>query len=106
MGADGWVAGLVNAFPAETMAVWRLARDGRIREALPLWRWFSPLLRLDVSTKLIQNIKLVEALVGTGNEIVRAPRLALAGEERKAVEAIVREALATRPDIAKLLRAA
>jgi 4-hydroxy-tetrahydrodipicolinate synthase len=106
LGADGWVAGLVNAFPAETVAVFRLALEGRLAEARSLYRWFSPLLRLDVSTKLVQNIKLVEAMLGVGNEVVRAPRLALAGEERKAVEAIVREALARRPDIAALLRAA
>jgi 4-hydroxy-tetrahydrodipicolinate synthase len=99
MGADGWVAGLVNAFPDETVAIYRLARADRLADALKLYRWFAPLLRLDVSTKLVQNIKLVEAIVGVGNERVRPPRLPLEGPERDAVLAIIRDALATRPDL-------
>ena len=106
LGADGWVAGLVNAFPAETVAVYQLAKAGRLEEARDIYRWFAPLLRLDVSTKLVQNIKLVERLVGVGNEAVRPPRLALAGDERKRVEEILRVALAHRPDLTKSLRAA
>ena len=97
MGAHGWVAGLVCAFPAETVAVWRLARAGRMVEALAIYRWFQPLLDLDVSTKLVQNIKLVEALAIGSNDRCRAPRLSLAGEERARVEAIVAKALANRP---------
>jgi 4-hydroxy-tetrahydrodipicolinate synthase len=97
MGADGWVAGLVDAFPDETVALYRLARAGRLEEARALYRWFRPLLDLDVSTKLVQNIKLVGALVGTANEQVRPPRLPLEGAERAHVEAVVRAALATRP---------
>jgi dihydrodipicolinate synthase/N-acetylneuraminate lyase len=97
MGAHGWVAGLVCAFPAETVAVWNLAQAGRMAEALAIYRWFQPLLDLDVSTKLVQNIKLVEALAIGSNDRCRAPRLPLAGEERARVEAIVRKALATRP---------
>jgi 4-hydroxy-tetrahydrodipicolinate synthase len=96
-GADGWVAGLVNAFPAETVAVWKLARAGRLDEALRLYRWFAPLLELDVSPQLVQNIKLAEALVGVGTEDVRPPRQKLAGAERERVEAVIREALRSRP---------
>ena len=100
MGADGWVAGLVDAFPAETVAVWRLARAGRLAEALAIYRWFAPLLELDVSPRLVQNIKLAEAMAGVGTETVRAPRQKLAGAERARVEAIIREALRTRPALA------
>ena len=104
MGADGWVSGLVNAFPEETVAVYRLAGEGRLEEALAIYRWFAPLLKLDVATKLVQNIKLAEALAGVGTETVRAPRLPLAGAERAAVAAIVKEALAARPRIPPLDR--
>lgn len=97
MGAVGWVAGLVTAFPDETVAIWRLSRAGRHAEALEIYRWFQPLLDLDVSTKLVQNIKLVEALAIGSNDRCRAPRLPLAGEERKRVEEVVRKALAARP---------
>jgi 4-hydroxy-tetrahydrodipicolinate synthase len=105
MGADGWVAGLVCAFPAETVAIWDLARAGRMDEALAIYRWFQPLLDLDVSTKLVQNIKLVEALTIDTNDRCRAPRLALAGEERARVEAIVKKALASRPKLQATKRA-
>jgi dihydrodipicolinate synthase/N-acetylneuraminate lyase len=101
VGVDGWVAGLVCAFPAETVAIYELAAAGRLSEALALYRWFQPLLDLDVSTKLVQNIKLVEALVIHSNDRCRAPRLALAGEERARVEAIVATALAKRPDLGR-----
>src|SRR6201993_4220371 len=97
MGACGWVAGLVDAFPRETVAIYRLIADGRIEEARRIYRWFSPLLHLDVSRKLVQNVKLVEAIVGVGTEIVRPPRLPLAGEERAQVIALVDQALKTRP---------
>jgi len=97
VGADGWVAGLVDAFPAETVAVWRLARDGRIPEALRLYRWFAPLLELDTSPRLVQNIKLAETIMEVGNEHVRPPRAPLAGAERSRVESIIRNALKTRP---------
>ncbi len=106
VGADGWVAGLVDAFPAETVAVWRLARAGRLEEALRIYRWFIPLLELDVSPRLVQNIKLAEALVGVGTETVRGPRQKLAGAERARVEAIIREALRTRPALPALAAAA
>ncbi|WP_215779733.1 dihydrodipicolinate synthase family protein [Paludibacterium sp. B53371] len=99
MGADGWVAGLVVAFPAETVAIWRLAQAGRWQEARALYRWFAPLLHLDVSMKLVQNLKLAQAMVGQGSEHVRAPRLPLSGREREQVEAIIRSGLATRPTL-------
>lgn len=101
MGACGWVAGLVDAFPEETVAIYRLLQEGRLEEARAIYRWFAPLLHLDVSKKLVQNIKLVEAMVGVGNETMRAPRLPLVGAEREAVEAIVKKALATRPTLPK-----
>lgn len=97
MGADGWVAGLVCAFPRETVAIYRLIQAGRIQEALAIYRWFLPVLELDVSTKLVQNIKLAESLTGLGNEIVRLPRLPLVGEERERILDIVNSALASRP---------
>jgi len=101
-GAVGWVAGLVCAFPAETVAIYRLLKAGRIDDALAIYRWFAPLLHLDVSTKLVQNIKLCEAKVGVGNEYVRAPRLPLHGEERARVEKIIDDALRNRPALPKL----
>jgi len=97
LGATGWVAGLVGAFPEETVALYRLAKGGRIAEALSLYRWFMPLLHLDVNTKFVQNIKLAEAMVGLGTETVRGPRLPLVGEERAKVESLIRHALETRP---------
>ncbi len=98
-GAVGWVAGLVVAFPKETVAIYKLIKAGRYQEALAIYRWFRPLLDLDVSTYLVQNIKLVEALVIGSNDRVRAPRLSLVGARRASVEAIVRAALATRPEL-------
>ena len=99
MGACGWVAGLVNAFPAETVAIHRLIRAGQISEALTIYRWFTPLLHLDASRKLVQNIKLAESIVGVGNENMRPPRLPLIEEERERVTALVRRALETRPSL-------
>ena len=96
VGAVGWVAGLVCAFPAETVAVYRLMKAGRIQEALAVYRWFRPLLDLDVSTFLVQNIKLAEAIAIGSTEHVRAPRMPLAGERRIQVEAIIRQALASK----------
>lgn len=99
LGAVGWVAGLVCAFPKETVAIYEAAQAGRLDEARALYRWFMPLLHLDVSTKLVQNIKLAEAMVGLGTEHVRAPRLPLAGDERAAVTAVIEKALAARPQL-------
>jgi 4-hydroxy-tetrahydrodipicolinate synthase len=97
VGAVGWVAGLVCAFPKETVAIWRLMQAGRTAEALEIYRWFRPLLDLDVSTYLVQNIKLAEVLAIGTNDRVRMPRQPLFGERRAAVERIVRNAMATRP---------
>ncbi len=97
LGADGWVAGLVVAYPRETVAIYELARQGRMSEAIAIYRWFRPLLDLDVSNRLVQNIKLVEALVIGSNDRCRAPRLPLAGAERERVAAIVKAAEAKRP---------
>jgi 4-hydroxy-tetrahydrodipicolinate synthase len=102
LGAVGWVAGLVCAFPTETVALYNLVKAGRMKEALELYRWFMPLLHLDVSTKFVQNIKLAEAMVGVGTEYVRAPRLPLSGSERKHVEHIIARAIETRPRVAAL----
>ncbi|MFQ5825447.1 MAG: dihydrodipicolinate synthase family protein [bacterium] len=102
LGADGWLAGLVNAFPKETVAVYELVKAGRLQEALAINRWFFPLLHLDVSTKLVQNIKLAESMTGLGTEHVRPPRLPLVGEERARVKKIIEDALATRPQLPKL----
>lgn len=98
-GAVGWVAGLVNAFPKEAVALYRLGREGRVEEALALYRWFMPLLHLDVDKKLVQFIKLANQITGEGAEWVRRPRLTLIGEERAKVTAIVEKALETRPSV-------
>jgi 1-pyrroline-4-hydroxy-2-carboxylate deaminase len=95
-GANGWVAGLVCAFPEETVAIYHLVKQGRIQEALEIHRWFLPLLELDIHSKLVQYIKLAEAEVGLGSENVRAPRLPLIGTEREQVVKIIRDSLKTR----------
>jgi 4-hydroxy-tetrahydrodipicolinate synthase len=96
-GATGWVAGLVNAFPAETMSLFKLARAGRWEELQPLYHWFLPLLRMDVVPKFVQLIKLAQSRVAMGSQAVRAPRLVLAGDELAQAEAVIAEALASRP---------
>ncbi|MBK8546968.1 MAG: dihydrodipicolinate synthase family protein [Saprospiraceae bacterium] len=97
MGAHGWVAGLVCAFPKETMAIYQLAKQGKTREAIQIYRWFLPLLELDIHPKLVQYIKLAEQLEGIGTEVVRAPRLTLIGEEREKIIGIIQKAQKTRP---------
>ena len=99
MGADGWIAGLVCAFPAETVAIYELQKVGRIKEAIEIYRWFLPLLELDINPKLVQNIKLAEVYAGIGTENVREPRLPLHGNERKHVISIIEEGLRTRPTL-------
>jgi dihydrodipicolinate synthase/N-acetylneuraminate lyase len=101
IGADGLLAGVVVAFPRETVALYKLMKAGRYAEALGLYQWMTPMLHLDVSTKLVQNLKLIEAMAGVGNEIVRRPRQPLAGAERERVKAIIRKAIDTRPDLSK-----
>ncbi|MCX7551929.1 dihydrodipicolinate synthase family protein [Xanthomarina sp. F2636L] len=97
IGADGWVAGLVCAFPAETVAIYELQKVGRIKEALEIYRWFMPLLELDINPRLVQNIKLAEVATGIGTENVRAPRLPLIGDERKYVLSVIENSLKNRP---------
>ena len=97
VGAVGWVAGLVVAFPLETVAIYHLRKQGRREEALALYRWFRPLLDLDVSSYLVQNIKLAEALAIGSNERVRMPRRPLSGARRAAAEKTIRDAMARRP---------
>lgn len=99
MGADGWVAGLVCAFPKETVAIYELAKARRTQEAIDIYRWFLPLLELDINTKLVQNIKLAEVATGIGSEHVRAPRLPLIGEERANVLQIIEAGLKSRPKL-------
>jgi len=97
MGADGWVAGLVCAFPQETVAIYELAKADKTVEALEIYRWFLPLLELDISPQLVQNIKLAEVATGIGTENVRAPRLPLRGDERQRVLKIIEEGMKSRP---------
>lgn len=99
MGADCWVAGLVDAFPRETVVIYELIKQGRIEEAREIYRWFFPLLHLDVSTKFVQNIKLAELATGLGTEWVREPRLPLVGQERAKVLQIIEEGLKNRPNL-------
>lgn len=97
MGADGWVAGLVDAFPRETVAIYRLVKAGQIEEAMAIYRWFMPLLELDIHPKLVQYIKLAAVQTGIGSEYVRAPRLPLVGEERARVLEVINEGIRNRP---------
>lgn len=96
-GADGWVAGLVNAFPRETVVIYKLIKAGRLAEALNIYQWFMPLLELDIHPKLVQYIKLAEVATGLGTEMVRAPRLTLEGEERNRILDIIGRGVANRP---------
>ena len=102
LGADGWVAGLVAAFPRESVAIYELARDGHIEKARDIYRWFMPLLELDINPKLVQNIKLAEVATGIGTEHVRPPRLPLAGSEREHVLDVINSSLDNRPDLPEL----
>ncbi|MGP9821742.1 dihydrodipicolinate synthase family protein [Salinarimonas sp. NSM] len=97
LGAEGWVSGLSNVFPKEGETLFRLAREGRIAEAMPLYEWFMPLLHLDARADLVQCIKACEHIAGRGSDRTRPPRLPLTPEERAEVEGLMRTALATRP---------
>jgi 4-hydroxy-tetrahydrodipicolinate synthase len=97
LGADGWVAGLVSAFPRETVAIYELVKAGKIQEATKIYRWFMPLLELDLHPKLVQYIKFAEVATGLGSEIVRPPRLPLADEERERIKSILRKATDNMP---------
>lgn len=102
MGADGWVAGLVCAFPEETVTIYKLAKADKRKEAIELYRWFMPLLELDINSKLVQNIKLAEVATGLGSEAVRKPRLPLIGEERARVLSVINKGLHTRVNLDEL----
>ena len=102
LGADGWVAGLVDAFPRETVVIYELIKQNRIDEAREIYRWFMPLLELDIHPKLVQNIKLAELATGIGTENVRPPRLPLIGEERQHVQKIINDALESRPSMPEI----
>jgi 4-hydroxy-tetrahydrodipicolinate synthase len=97
LGAVGWVSGLVNAFPAENRLLWDLVQAGKWKEALDVYRWYTPLLHLDTHVKLVQYIKLASAECGYGTELCRPPRLPLVGAEREHVLKLIRTAIATRP---------
>ncbi len=97
LGADGVVGGLVDAFPAETVAIYKLVKAGKYKEALEIYKWFMPVLELDIHPKLVQYIKLAAAQTGIGTEHVRAPRLRIEGEERKKVLSVIDKAIETRP---------
>ncbi|MDO6446651.1 dihydrodipicolinate synthase family protein [Colwellia sp. 1_MG-2023] len=101
LGCTGWISGLTNVFPQESVAIYKLAKQGRYQEALEIWRWFLPLLRLDTIPTLVQCIKFCEQLAGRGSEVTRAPRMPLTGEERSRVEKLYNDAVATRIDLSK-----
>jgi dihydrodipicolinate synthase/N-acetylneuraminate lyase len=97
LGVDGVVGGLVDAFPKETVAIFNLVNAGRYPEALAIYRWYLPLLELDIHPKLVQNIKLAATVMGIGSEYVRAPRLVLEGAEKESVLAVIHKAIETQP---------
>jgi 4-hydroxy-tetrahydrodipicolinate synthase len=100
LGAEGWISGLVNAFPDENRALWDLAIARKWEQARELYRWYTPLLHLDTKVKLVQYIKLAMQETGLGSEMVRPPRLPLEGAERERILGIIRKAIATRPVLA------
>ena len=97
MGATGWVAGLVDAFPEETVAIYTYCKVGQWDKAREIFRWFLPLLELDISPQLVQNIKLCEVATGLGTGYVRPPRIQLSGKVYENVENIIKKGLETRP---------
>lgn len=105
-GAVGWIAGMVNAMPRESVVLYNLVREGRHEEAFELYAWFLPLLRLDIGTKFVQMLKLAIEYAGWGSSSVRGPRLELEGEERAAVMQTIETGFANRPDLAKYAKVA
>jgi len=97
LGARGWVSGLTNAFPVESLRLYEALRNGELELARKIYRWFMPLLHLDAEHDLVQSIKLAEQVMGRGSERVRPPRLPLSGERRAAVVAMIERARDTRP---------
>lgn len=98
-GAVGWVSGMANCFPHEAVALYRLARERKVEEAVALYRWFMPVLHLDTHVKLVQYIKLANRMTGYGSEFVRRPRMTLVDEERETIAAIIQKAIETRPSV-------
>ncbi|MEK0158429.1 dihydrodipicolinate synthase family protein [Pseudoalteromonas piscicida] len=101
LGATGWISGLTNVFPRESVAIYKLAEQGRYEEARALWRWFLPLLRLDTIPTLVQCIKYAEHLAGRGSEVTRSPRLPLTQEQKAYVSRLYDEAMANRIDLSQ-----
>lgn len=101
LGATGWISGLTNVFPKESVAIYELARQGRYEEAKELWRWFLPLLRLDTIPTLVQCIKYTESLAGRGSEVTRSPRLPLTDDEKTMVRKLYDEAITNRIELSK-----
>jgi dihydrodipicolinate synthase/N-acetylneuraminate lyase len=99
LGAVGWVSGFTDAFPHESVKLWELLAAGKYAEALPIYRWFTPVLHLDDHPKLVQYIKLAQSMTGVGTESVRMPRLPLVGEERDRIKGIIQKAIDTRPRV-------
>ncbi|MBX2831171.1 MAG: dihydrodipicolinate synthase family protein [Rhodospirillales bacterium] len=99
LGAVGWISGFTDAFPKESVALWKLLSEGKYKEALTIYRWFTPVLHMDVHAKLVQYIKLAQEMTGVGKPHVRAPRLALVGEELKTIKATIQKAIDTRPSV-------
>ena len=97
LGADGIVGGLVDAFPAESVALYKLVKAGMYKEAVEIYRWFLPVLELDIHPKLVQYIKLAATQTGISSEYVRAPRLVLEGKERETILATINKTIASRP---------
>ncbi|MFT7124204.1 MAG: dihydrodipicolinate synthase/N-acetylneuraminate lyase, partial [Candidatus Azotimanducaceae bacterium] len=98
-GAVGWVSGMTNAFPRESVRLFELVQSGRVTEAVALYRWMMPVLHLDVGVKLVQQIKLANQMNGLGSEWLRAPRLPLVGDERQRIVSIVQSAIDSRPSL-------
>ncbi|WP_246239852.1 dihydrodipicolinate synthase family protein [Pseudoalteromonas caenipelagi] len=101
LGATGWISGLTNVFPKESVAIYELARQGRYEEAKEIWRWFLPLLRLDTIPTLVQCIKYAEQLAGRGSEVTRAPRLSLPEEQKAMINRLYDDAMSNRIDLSK-----
>ena len=99
LGAQGWISGMSNVFPQHGEALFQLARDGKMKDAMAIYRWFMPLLHLDARPDLVQCIKLCEQIAGRGSELTRPPRLKLVGEDRAYVEKIMADAMAQKPDL-------
>ena len=99
LGAVGWISGFTDAFPKESVALWKLLSEGKYKEALTIYRWFTPILHMDVHAKLVQYIKLAQEMTGVGKAHVRPPRLPLVGKELETIKAEIQKAIDTRPSL-------